>query len=318
MSDAYTYMRTVTRACVRARRARVVRASCVHRACVLQGVGYFGGDAEQPDPVAVRWRSAGRQACLALKRKLGGAQTDEELAACVGDGEGVVAAAAAEALCREEPDLPPALAALLKPAQTAEALGLYAVILDERTGTFLAHGGSAELVGTTLTAVAARLQVPDGARLLQRFRAAAACPPEGTWVRYNWRSAPGQPLVAKGAHCRCVQLAHHPRRQALALLCYGASAASAPLADDELPTPPPVAPSRAAVRAAALALRHRLEAADKEADIRTAVDDADGVLATAAAVAIGWEVTPLSEASELESRLEGIQLQLAVEATRGA
>ena len=56
--------------------------------------------------------------------------------------QGLVAAAAAEALCQEDTTtLPPALSALLEPAKNAAALGLYGAVIDS-SGTFLAHGSS--------------------------------------------------------------------------------------------------------------------------------------------------------------------------------
>ena len=87
----------------------------------------------------------------------------------------------------------------------------------------------------------------------------------------------------------CLQ---NPRRDAIAVLCYGAPTSEAP-PPGVLPKPPPVAPSRSAVKAAAFALRGRLALADSDEAIAAAVGDADGALATAAAEALGWEVTEL-------------------------
>ena len=70
--------------------------------------------------------------------------------------------------------MPPAVAALLQPGRTAAALGLYGFVLDARDGRFLAHGGCASYVGTTLDAVAKAAELPaSGAELLAAFRHAA-------------------------------------------------------------------------------------------------------------------------------------------------
>ena len=259
------------------------------------GVGYFGGDAEKAEAsdesAALRWRAAARASCLALKRKLADANTDEEVGAYLVDGEGVLAAAAAEALCREEPELPPSLAALLRPARTAAALGLYGAVIDASDGTYLAHGGSPDIVGSTLHAVMANVGMNGSDALLRRLRGAARQVPGGSWVRYSWRTSAQEPVHIKGAHCSMLCL-QNPRRDAIALLCYGAPTSEAP-PPGVLPKPPPVAPSRSAVKAAAFALRGRLVLADSDEAIAATVRDADGTLATAAAEALGWEVTEL-------------------------
>ena len=257
------------------------------------GVGYFGGAAEEPEAAesaTLRWRAAARAACHALKRKLTHAADDDEVASSVADGEGVLAAAAAEALCREEVELPASLAALLKPGRVAAALGLYGIVIDSDDGKFLAHGGNAAWVGSTLHQVMADAGLSDSGKLLQRFRNAAVKVPGGCWVRFNWRTSVFEPTYVKGAHCSRLRL-ENPRRDALAILCYGAPNTSPP-PPGKLPTPPPVAPSRSAVKAAALALRDKL--ADGAA-LEAAVRDEDGALATAAAEGLGWEVTVLPE-----------------------
>ena len=209
--------------------------------------------------------------------------------------------------------MPPAVAALLQPGRTAAALGLYGFVLDAHDGRFLAHGGCASYVGATLEAAAAAAALPaSGAELLAAFRRAAATGGGiggggggggGGWVAYQWRAGPGEPLHVKGARCRLLQL-ESPRRDALAVLCYG-SADAAPPPPGALPAPPPVAPSRAAVRAAALALRAALaQAGGNRAAIAAAVRDEHGALATAAAEGLGWEVTELPTAT-----LAGVRLQ---------
>lgn len=269
------------------------------------GVGYFGGNAEQPEGsnATLRWRAAARAACLALKRKLAGARSDDAVAEFVADDEGVIAAAAAEALCREEAELPDSLAALLKPSETAAALGLYGIVLDSRDGTFLAHGGNPSFVGCTLEEVmrGAGLAQQDAPALLRRFRTAAHRVPGGSWVRYTWKAEVSEPAHIKGAHCSRLQL-ENPRREALAILCYGAPTSDAP-ADLQLPTPPPVAPSRSAVKAAALVLLEKLARADGAKAVHAVVNDLDGALATAAAEALGWEITHLPK-----DTLAGVQL----------
>jgi hypothetical protein len=200
--------------------------------------------------------------------------------------------------------------------------GLYGFVLDAHDGRFLAHGGCASYVGATLDSVAAAAALPaSGAELLAAFRHAAATGggmggwggggggggggsgSGGSWVAYQWRGGAGEPLHVKGARCRLLQL-ESPRRDALAVLCYG-SADAAPPSPGALPAPPPVAPSRAAVRAAALALRAALaRAGGDRAAIAAAVRDEHGALATAAAEGLGWEVTELPTAT-----LAGVRLQ---------
>lgn len=135
--------------------------------------------------------------------------------------------------------------------------------------------------------------LPKGAALLAQFRRAATSVPGGSWLRYEWRTAADAPLHVKGAHCSRLLL-ESPRREALAILCYGAPE-SAPPPPGTMPTPPPVAPSRSAVKAAALALKEQLRQAKSAAALHAAVDDAGGALATAAAEALGWEVTELPQ-----------------------
>ena len=60
-----------------------------------------GAGAPVETPAALRWRAAARAACAALKRQLSEATDDAAVAACVVDGEGVLAAAAAEVPCFE-------------------------------------------------------------------------------------------------------------------------------------------------------------------------------------------------------------------------
>lgn len=136
--------------------------------------------------------------------------------------------------------------------------------------------------------------------LLRRLRAAAVRRPGGSWMRYTWRSTPLEPIHIKGAHVSKLCL-EHPKRDALAVLCYGVLDAAPPAAG-RLPTPPPVAPSRAGVKAAALALAKRLARAGGAADVKAAVGDADGTLGLAAAEALGWELC------ELPETLKGVQL----------
>ena len=112
----------------------------------------------------------------------------------------------------------------------------------------------------------------------------------------------------------------NPRRDAVAILSYSAasdcdaeetqSGGALPGAPPPrpppwqgLPLPPPVVPSRAAVKAAAIALADRIASARSGAELTAAVRDEDGTLAAAAAIALGWEATELPSAS-----LAGVRL----------
>eukprot|EP00966_Prymnesium_polylepis_P161995 3743813-Prymnesium_polylepis.1 len=61
---------------------------------------------------------------------MSGTSVDDAIAAAVLDDQGILAAAAAEALCQDEGSMPQLLSALLRPARSAAALGLYGVVFD--------------------------------------------------------------------------------------------------------------------------------------------------------------------------------------------
>lgn len=215
--------------------------------------------------------------------------------------QGLVAAAAAEALCQEDTTtLPPALSALLEPAKNAAALGLYGAVIDS-SGTFLAHGSCPAFVGRSLEAVMAEvgMEPGDATSLFEKF-AAAARRPSGSWVRYEWRSRENEPIHVKGAHASAVQLDGNAGLGAdtgIVLICYGAVGSAPPAG--QLPRLPPVAPSRRGVKAAARTLRRQLAAAESTtpampaAKLEEIINDRSGVMAAAAAEALAWEVTPI-------------------------
>lgn len=205
-------------------------------------------------------------------------------------------------MCLAQLHRPPAIAALLKPSRSAAAIGLYGFILDAESAHFLAHGGCAGWVGRTLHQVMAAANLGGSEALLRRFRAAANRATGGSWMRYKWRPCADVTPHLKGAHCSLLQL-ESPRREAIAVLCYGVPTAKPP-PPRQLPTPPPVAPSRSAVKAAVLALRTQLQADPGPSAIEAAVSDSGGLLGLSAAEALGWEVC------EMPSSLAGVHLAM--------
>lgn len=204
---------------------------------LVVGVGYFGGSTD--GDAVPKWRSAAMGATLVLQRQLheawrlarvNGTSLDDAIASAVMDDHGILAAAAAEALCQEDTgDMPHMVSVLLQPSRSARALGLYGVVFDS-SGRFIAHGGSPEFVGRTIGDVVAQVApatsfpasalarrrppraLPlrrgerpaartasqadvDEPKLLQRFLAAARR--GGGWVTYAYRSSPEQPMCAK-------------------------------------------------------------------------------------------------------------------------
>ena len=148
------------------------------------------------------------------------------------------------------------------------------------------------LPGRSRRSVMARAALPHPGRLLAHFVTAARH--GGGWVRYEWRDSASAPLQMKGAHASLLPV--DSTHTAIALVCFGAPThggreALAP--PGVLPTPPPVAPSRDAVKAAARALQRSLATARSEGEVAAAVSDRDGELAAAAAAALCWEVTDL-------------------------
>uniref|UniRef100_A0A7S4EY36 PAS domain-containing protein n=2 Tax=Chrysotila carterae TaxID=13221 RepID=A0A7S4EY36_CHRCT len=264
------------------------------------GVGFFGGfEAEQGDDAVdsgngetmARWPAAAKAAALTLKRELLDASDDAEAEEIVNDGSGVLAATTAEALCLEDAQLPPSVAALLQPHATAAALGIYGCVLDAH-GRYLAHGGSEAFVGRTIAEVVATQTngAVDPKCMLNRFIDAAEA--GGGWVSYTWRNAPTAPLHIKGAYV--TRLAHAgPLRRCYAAFCYGAETAQ-PLQPNGLPTPPAVAPSRAGVRASALLLQKQLErlAKDLSAQAKSSEADVSAALAPVVADASGANMQP--------------------------
>ena len=277
---------------------------------LVVGVGYFGGSAEGVEGVDAmpKWRSAAMSASVVLQQQLQeaaqrsrvcGTSVDDAIAAAVLDDQGILTAAAAEALSQDDSGMPQMVSTLLQPARSAAALGLYGIVFDTQ-GRFIANGGSPAFVGRTLTDVLAAADVGE-LRLLQRFLAVARR--GGGWVTYSYRAAAGQPLRAKAAFVTRLAPPAAGSPQDLeglyasglyAAVCYGGGDAEErhPM-PGQLQPPPPVAPSRSTVKAAALLLKRLLGSASSVSDVIAVVTDTSGALAAAAAEGLCWEVTRL-------------------------
>ena len=184
--------------------------------------------------------------------------------------------------------------------------GLYGFVVTGE-GRVVAHGGSPEFVGLTLSEVLQRAHNTriDGDQLSELIERAGAA--GGGWISYPWRNRESDVLAQKG--CFVVRLERERGRpdspasltKSHTVLYAGVGffpggGAGEPADDGDrpstppLPTPPPVPPSPDAARAALHALVRRVDAGD---DLGRAV--ADGSLGAAAAEAICWSRTSLPE-----------------------
>ena len=184
--------------------------------------------------------------------------------------------------------------------------GLYGFVVTGE-GRVVAHGGSPEFVGLTLSEVLQRAHNTriDGDQLGELIERAGAA--GGGWISYPWRNRESDVLAQKG--CFVVRLERERGRpdspasltKSHTVLYAGVGffpggGAGEPADDGDrpstppLPTPPPVPPSPDAARAALHALVRRVDAGD---DLGRAV--ADGSLGAAAAEAICWSRTSLPE-----------------------